>query len=143
MKTSDRDEQLAQLIDRTLRDVPARTAPSTLQQRVFATLERRAAKQLRRTDFLYWPTAARLAFLILSAGVVWLVLGAPRWMRESSLVDLPPEISWIETTANALGLVANLLPSLVVYGGLAALVTLYAAFFGISAIAYRSLFARS
>jgi hypothetical protein len=143
MKTSDRNDQLEQLIDQTMRGIPRRSAPVTLERRVFATLERRTVKQWWRTDFLYWPVAARLLFLVVAAAVVTFVLGAPTWVRESARVDLPPEISWIESTANAIGFVAQHLPSILVYGGLAALAILYAALFGIGAIAYRSLFARS
>ncbi|MGH8178299.1 MAG: hypothetical protein ACREV5_18740, partial [Steroidobacter sp.] len=124
-----------------LHEIPHRAAPATLERRVLVELERRAVQPWWRKDFLYWPVLARLAFLVASAGVVRWVLGAPDWVRESALVDLPPQISWIQATANAIVFVVDHLPGLVVYGGLAVLVLLYVAFFGIGAIAYRSLYA--
>jgi hypothetical protein len=143
MSTPDRDRRLADLIDQAVHDIPHRSAPASLERRVLADLRRRAGAPWWRKDFLHWPVAARLLFLIASAGLIRLVLGAPAWMQKSSLVDMPPEISWIQTMTHAIGLVAHHLPSLLVYGGAALVVTLYVAFFGISAIAYRSVFGRS
>jgi hypothetical protein len=143
MSTPDRDRRLADLIDQAVRDIPHRSAPASLERRVLADLRRRAGAPWWRKDFLHWPVAARLLFLIASAGLIRLVLGAPAWMRGSSLVDMPPEISWIQTTTQALSLAAHHLPSLLVYGGAALVVTLYVTFFGLSAIAYRSVFGRS
>jgi hypothetical protein len=141
MNTPDRDRRLAELIGQAVRDIPHRSAPLSLERRVLAELERQAAAPWWRKDFLHWPVAARLLFLIASAGLIRLVLRAPAWMQGSSL-DMPPEISWIQTTTHAISLAVHHLPSLLVYGGGALVVTLYVAFFGISAIAWRSLSAR-
>jgi hypothetical protein len=143
MNTPDRDRRLADLIGEAVHDISQRSAPASLERRVLAELERRASAPWWRKDFVHWPVAARLLFVIASAGLIRLVIAAPAWLQRSSLVDMPPEISWIQTTTHAISLVAEHLPSLLVYGGAALVVTLYVTFFGISAIAYRSVFGRS
>jgi hypothetical protein len=138
MDAPDRDRRLHDLIDQAVRAIPPRSAPASLERRVLAELERRAAAPWWRKDFLQWPVAARLFFLIASAGLIRLVVGAPGWMRQSSLVEMPPELSWIQTTAEAISLAAHHLPSLLVYCGAALVVSLYVTFFGLSAIAWRA-----
>ena len=49
----------------------------------------------------------------------------------------------MQTLAQIPRLVVKHLPSLLVFGGLALLALLYAALFGLGAVAYRSLFTRS
>jgi hypothetical protein len=138
MNAPDRDRQLADLIGTAVHDIPHRSAPASLERRVRTELERRASAPWWRKDFLHWPVAARLLFVMASAGLIRLVLAAPTWLQRSSLVDMPPEISWIQTTTHAISLVAQHLPSLLVYGGAALVVALYVTFFGLSAIAWRA-----
>ena len=60
---------------------------------------------------------------------------------ESSRSSLPAEISWVQSLMQIFRVVFDHLPSVFVFGGLAALVMLYATLFGVGAVAYRTLFA--
>ena len=135
-------EHLERLINEAVRGVPQRTAPAKLEDRVLSALEGRAREPWWRKDFARWPVVARIAFLIASAGLVYLVLGAPLWLWESSRASLPAEISLVQTLAQTVRIVVQHLPSVFVYSALAALVMLYGTLFGVGAVAYRSLFGR-
>jgi hypothetical protein len=62
-------------------------------------------------------------------------------LLESSRGALPAEISWLQSLMQIVRVVISHLPSVFVFGGLAALVMLYATLFGVGAVAYRTLFA--
>src|SRR5476649_1202935 len=68
----DSHEKLEQLIHRTLREQPARRAPRSLEQRVLAELERRAALPWWRRSFAHWPLPARAGFLVICAALIGL-----------------------------------------------------------------------
>jgi hypothetical protein len=142
MTNPDPHDRLAARIDRLLREVPLRTAPAALEHRVLDAIERHAARPWWKQDFLHWPVAARLVFLGAAAAVARLLLIAPARIRGSLSIDLPPEISWIEASLQAVLLTIQHLPALVLYGGLIVLALLYATLFGVGALAYRSLLAR-
>lgn len=144
---NDREQQLAQLIDRALRDQPSLRAPASLQDNVLAEIARRAAAPWWQGSFANWPMLARVSFLVASVGFVMLVLKA------SSLVVGGPidpsvrgaalfaEVSWIPALFSTFGAALRGLPSLWIYGGLTVLATLYLTLFGVSAAAYRTLYA--
>src|SRR4051812_27941991 len=101
MKPSpDRDEHLERFIHQTLRDLPRGRAPGTLESRVMAELERRAALPWWHKSYAYWPLPVRIAFLCVSAGVAKFALMAGVWllggfdvarMREA----LAPQLAWV------------------------------------------------
>ena len=143
-------EKLARLIHRTLRDLPERRAPRSLEQRVQAELARRAALPWWRLGFAHWPLPARAAFVPLAGGIVALVLlfsgrmtaGLDTEARET----LAQPISWFEsvlTVASAIGnfceIILRSIPPLWLYGGLAFCAAMYAALFGLGTAAYRTL----
>jgi hypothetical protein len=134
-------EQLERLISHALRNAPPKAAPASLERRVLQALSRRSSESWWRKDFAQWPVLARLAFFGAGAGLLYLTLGAPLWLLESSRGALPAEISWLQSLMQIVRVVISHLPSVFVFGGLAALVMLYATLFGVGAVAYRTLFA--
>src|SRR5665213_2604381 len=59
-------EKLERLIHQTLRALPVRQAPLTLEVRVAAAIVQRAALPWWRRSYALWPRGLRLAFLLLS-----------------------------------------------------------------------------
>lgn len=154
MRHVDNHEMLARLIGDTLGALPLRRAPSGLQARVLAEIERRAARPWWRRSFMHWPAAARLGFVVASlefvrlaiAGATWLV-GAIRFAR---LPDaLTPTIMTLQAGGRLASisvragaeLLAAIPPTLGVCAAIAVMV-LYAAVFGIGAAAFRTLYTK-
>ncbi len=69
-KRTESAEKLEQTLSRALRDLPLRRAPASLEMRVANELARRAALPWWRASFANWPAAARIAFVLLCAGLV-------------------------------------------------------------------------
>ncbi len=151
MKSPD-DEKLERLIHRTLRELPARRAPHSLEARVLAELERRAALPWWRKSFAHWPMAARVAFLVAGAGAVAFVLYAAGFVQtgfdSARLAALSTQLSTFADAALTVGrgigefghAIGRSLPPLWLYGGLAFVGAMYAALFGLGAAAYRTLY---
>lgn len=153
----DNHEQLERLIHRTLRELPPRRAPRSLETRVMAELERRAALPWWRQNFAHWPVAARITFLVGSAGVVKLVLMAVVWAMagydNAQFADaFAPQFTvlhavtnfaggFVNTFVNTCGAILRSIPPLWIYGGVALIAAMYAALFGLGAAAYRTLYA--
>ncbi len=145
---------LERLIDRTLRELPARRAPSSLEQRVLAELARRAALPWWRKSFAHWPLAARAVFLVVCLGLVKLALMASVWVmagfdsvqyREA----FAQPVVWLESLRilfhagiGSIEVITRNIPPLWLYGGLAFVATLYATLFGLGAAAYKLLYAQ-
>ena len=147
----EKDKDLERLIHRTLRDLPARRAPRSLEQRVLAELSRRAALPWWHQSFAYWPLPARAVFLVASAGIVKLVLMATVWAMagfDTAAVQgaFAQPIAWWESgravlnaTTGFFDIMLRNIPPLLLYGGLAFIATVYAALFGLGAAAYKAL----
>jgi hypothetical protein len=154
MKPSpDNDEKLERLIHRTLRDLPRRRAPGTLESRVLAELERRAALPWWHKSYAYWPLPVRCAFLLGSAGLAKVALMAVVWVL-AGVDAMPfadafaPQIAWLQTGISLFGsardffaVILHSIPSLWLYGAAAFVAAMYAALFGLGATAYRVLYA--
>ena len=138
--------KLEQLIHQTLRTLPDRKAPRTLQSRVLAGIAARQALPWWRQSFVHWPLPVRAAFFVLAGGLAagLVLLGAP------SSVDLLPALrEFLAPLAQVRGVstfVADLsetifrsIPTLWLYGVVAFIATLYAALVGLGATAYRTL----
>ncbi|MSU49566.1 MAG: hypothetical protein EXS37_10845 [Opitutus sp.] len=150
----DHHEKLEQLIHRTLRDLPPRRAPQSLEARVLAELARRAALPWWRKSFVNWPVPARAGFLVLSVGVVKLVLIAAVWVMAgfdtAQFRDaFTQPFAWMETglaVVNAISGFADIMlrniPPLWLYGGIAIIASLYATLFGLGTVAYKALHAQ-
>src|SRR4051812_1841916 len=97
---------IERLIDGVLRGQPPRSAPATLQARVFAEIERRAALPWWHHSFLHWPLAARVAFILASLGVVKLALTGAMMLiagvqsEPAVVATLTRPLSWAEASAN-------------------------------------------
>jgi hypothetical protein len=140
----DNSDDLERFIDQTLRELPQRQAPSTLESRVLAELARRAALPWWHRQFLDWPLAARVAFLLACFGsvtVTWIFASTdffrlstfpPTWIRSlshvtSSMIDL------------SVSLIGRIPPGLL-YSVLAFCVLLYGALLGLGAVGYHILY---
>ncbi len=141
-----RDRQLERFVDKALRDQPLRRAPADLESKVMAEIARRAAAPWWQGSFSSWPVAARLLFIIGSAGLITLVLKASALIIDpinpgARGAALFADVAWIPSLVMTIGEVFRDLPSLWVYGGAAILGALYLTLFGVSAAAYRTLYA--
>jgi hypothetical protein len=144
------DDDLARSLGRVLHELPLRSAPATLEVRVLAELERRAAFAWWRRSFSHWPLLARAAFLVLSAALIRLALlegavavAGVRSLHQSGM--LSP--SWAQdvgvlaaTAGNLITLLARIVPPAWAYAGIAAAALLYAVLFGLGAAVYRTLY---
>jgi hypothetical protein len=145
-------EQVEQLVHRELRALPLRRAPRTLESRVLAEIERRAAVAWYHRSWSYWPAAVKAAFLAVgtavsgAAVVAFALMGqgadsealtAAAGERFSGVMALFHVTRWIVSyTGDAIASI----PPLWLYGGLAVIAGMYATFFGLGAAAYRTLY---
>ncbi len=148
-------EELESFIHQTLRSLPDRPAPRSLEARVRAAIETRVTLPWWRQSFVHWPLAARGVFLLLSAGLVKVLLLALVWaLAGFNAVDFTNafsvQLTWLQAIDAALRgigdfcvIVVRGIPSLWLYAALAGLAATYATLFGVGAAAYRTLFAES
>jgi len=150
----DHQDRLERTIHRTLRDLPPRRAPRSLEERVLAELARQAALPWWRQSFVHWPLAARGGFILFSVGIAALVFVLTMW-GDAGLEALPirsafaQQFTWMEnglTVFRALKgfgeIIPRNIPPLWFYGILAVLASMYATFFGLGAAAYKALYAQ-
>lgn len=146
----DNHEKLEHLIHKTLRELPARRAPRSLEQRVLAEIERRALLPWWRKSFAHWPIAARACFLLASLGVIKVALWGAVWVmagfdsaqfREA----FAPQFTWMESglalvhaITGFFDIMVRNIPPVWLYGSLAFIAATYFALFGLGAAAYRS-----
>jgi hypothetical protein len=139
-------EQLERFIDKALRDQPLQRAPSDLESKVMAAIAHGAVTPWWHSSFAHWPMAARVLFLVASAVFVKLGLEASALLigpidpaaRSSALFA---ELAWVHALFVSMGALVRSLPSWWIYGGVAVLGALYLMLFGVSAAAYRTLYA--
>lgn len=150
MSNDDSHETLERAVDRALRELPLRRAPHTLESRVFAELERRAALPWCRRSFAHWPLPARGVFLVICIALIGCVFvgGAAAMEGLKSLNDSGAlSLSWAREAAvlmasagNLAALLTRAVPPGLLYGGLAVCAALYAVLFGLGAAVYRNLY---
>lgn len=148
------NDNLERLIHRTLRELPPRRAPHSLEARVLAEISRRAALPWFRKSFIHWPVPARAAFIVLSVGVVKLVLMAAVWMMAGFdtaqfRAAFSQPVTWMESSVAVVNAVMGFfdimirnIPPLWLYGGVAVVASLYVTLFGLGAAAYKALHAQ-
>jgi hypothetical protein len=144
------DDRLERLLSSTMRALPARRAPHTLESRVLEELARRAAQPWWRRSFGHWPTFARASFVAACGALVGIALLGGSWMTAAirSLQESDAlSGSWLRQAAAITGTVGNLSASLVqaippewLSLGLGAAALLYAFLFGLGVAAYRLLY---
>lgn len=145
-------EELEKFIHQNLRALPPRRAPRTLEARVMAALEARAAIAWYHQSWAYWPSSVRAAFLavatgvsgaavtafyLLSTGVDTAALGSAFAERFSSVLRFGSILTGV---SEFISLVVRNTPPLWLYGGTAFVAVMYVTFFGLGAAAYRTLY---
>jgi len=151
MKPRMNPDELERFIHQTLRALPDRKAPGTLEARVLAEVERRAAIPWWHKSWSYWPQMVRAAFLVL-CGALAVVAGlyiqagfdATRFQAAGApVLDLATQVwSVARNIGDFVAMVARHISPLWFYGVIAAIASLYAMLFGLGAAAYRTLWAR-
>ena len=132
----------------TMRDLPARQAPHSLESRVLEELARRSSRPWWRRSFGHWPAFARVGWVTACGALIEVTLLRGPWTAAmGSLQGAGAVSSWIRQAAAITGTVGNLGASLVdavpatwLLPGLAATALLYAFLFGLGAVAYRLLY---
>jgi hypothetical protein len=144
MNATDPNDPL-QLLDRTLRELPLRRAPPTLEARVIGELERRAALPWWRRSFAHWPLFARGAFLVICGALIRLAFlgGAAAVARVDSLVWARQAGMLVMSFGNLAAAMARISPPHWLYEGAAVCGGLYAVLFGLGAVVYRLLYLQS
>lgn len=145
----DDSEKLEKLIHQSLRTLPARRAPRSLEQRVMAAIEARQALPWWRQSFAHWPRTAKIAFLLF-AGALAAVLFTIVFRVGAEVGAVSPWTSALGTleqirlVAGRIGevgaTVVRSIPPLWLYSGLAFIAVMYATLVGLGAAAYRTLF---
>jgi hypothetical protein len=145
-------EDLEKFIHQTLRALPDRRAPHSLESRVLAALAARAALPWWQQSFARWPLAARVAFFIGSAGLAKLALMATVWVMAGFdsaefTSAFSTQLSWFQSAFSLVDGIGDFcamlyrnIPPLWFYGGLAFVAVMYAALVGLGATAYRTLY---
>lgn len=147
MKPSPQDhEKLERLIHATLRDLPPRRAPFSLEGRVQAALAARAALPWYRQSYRHWPAAVRTGFFVFSALVaalivagLYLLMGGS--VAETAASEVTARFEWLSvfrTLSDAGESLYRAIPPLWLYGGLALVGACYATLIGVGAAAYRA-----
>ena len=144
------DDALERFVRSALRDLPPRRAPASLETRVLAELQRRAALKWWQRSYGDWPVAARLVFILACIATGSLLVRACSWFFggvgssaawSGVAAEITPAAASVKATANALSFIAHSIPSIWIYGTVAVVAFLYVTLFGIGAAAYRTLYA--
>jgi hypothetical protein len=140
------------LIHRELRALPLRRAPSTLEAKVLAEIERRATIAWYHKSWSYWPAPVRAAFMAVggaaaAAAVVGFSLLSQGPAAGAITREVATGLGWVTRVVAAGNWVVNFshqlltaIPPLWLYGGAAFIAAMYATFVGLGATAYRYLY---
>lgn len=144
-------EDLEKLIHDSLRSLPERRAPHSLEANVWAAIQAQQAMPWWRQSFAHWPMAARAVFLaltgILAATLIASIIQWGGQLDAKSALSGPEMVlAKITGFGSALhriwALVLRAIPAVWLYGGLAFLAVMYATLIGIGATAYRTLISK-
>lgn len=145
------EQKLEALIHRTLLDLPRRRAPGTLESRVMAELERRAALPWWHKSYAHWPVAVRMAFLTGSATIAAAFVAALYTMLHGVspaqlAAGAADRFAWVAVArglagagVSTVGAMWRAIPPLWLYGGLAFIAACYVTLIGVGTAAYRTL----
>jgi hypothetical protein len=143
-------DRLERLLNETLRDQPSLRAPSSLEARVFAQIEAQLARPWWRKSFAHWPSTARLGFVLACAALVRVGFLATMWIStmfgsnvsgKALSATFAPEITLARIVPDVFSTLVSHVPVYWLYGVGAACVFSYLVFFGVGALAYRTLYA--
>lgn len=144
-------EQLEKMVHAALRSLPDRRAPASLEARVLAAVEARAAIPWWHKSWSYWPQWVRALFLVFCGGVAGLLVFTGIYVQAGfdtaqASGTLAPALAFANHVlgigrglADFVALVMRHIPSLWLYGAIAFIAGLYAMLFGLGAAAYRTL----
>jgi hypothetical protein len=144
-------EKLEAAIQRALRSIPDRQAPSRLEGRVLLELNRRAALPWWRKSFAHWPASVRVIFFVGSAVAAALVVVGLVQLGVSNGADqlvtgFVGRFAWVTTSRNvseAIGskflLVIRAIPPVWLYSAAGTVAFCYAALGALGAAFYRTL----
>jgi hypothetical protein len=144
-------QKLERVLQQALSGLPPRRAPSTLEARVTDELARRALLPWWRVSFASWPVAARVLFVLVSAGLVAAtILGGVAYLGDRSFEEASAAlISWahpflavVSSAGGVIALLVRVIPPMWLYGILGVGTFLYVTLFGLGAAAYRTLYLR-
>ncbi|ACB74002.1 hypothetical protein [Opitutus terrae] len=144
-------EELENLIHQTLRALPERRAPRSLEGRVLAAIAARQALPWWKQSFRAWPIAVRGAFVVASCALVaalafaWVLYGPQNVDVSQTLARPLALLESVRGVGRALvdfgAILLRHVPTLWLYGAIAAFIGLYVTLFGVGATAYRTLYA--
>jgi hypothetical protein len=150
---SDNDDKLERIIRQATQGLPLRRAPRSLESRVLAELQHRAARPWWRKSFVHWPVLARIGFVVSSAGIAQLIYllgiwGTAGFETAHFRTAFVQQFAWVErglTVFHAIGsfieIMLRNIPAVWFYGVLGFFGVLYLALFGLGAAAYKALHA--
>ncbi|MBW7894625.1 MAG: hypothetical protein H3C27_05875 [Opitutaceae bacterium] len=135
-------EKLEKLIHQSLRALPERRAPRSLELRVMAAIEARQALPWWRQSFAHWPQPAKAAFFVLAGALIGLSLRSGASVEAGSILSGPLALlGQIKAILGGIGdigaLVLRQIPPSWIYGAIAFLAVMYATLIGVGATAYR------
>jgi len=145
------DDKLHDFAHRALRELPPRRAPRSLEQRVLAEIERRAARPWWRKSFHDWPIAARAAFILVSSAGVKLAVMVGAWVMagfETAEVKtaFSESVAWLHNVARIADalrgsgeILLRNIPPLWLYSGCILFAVAYVTLFGLGAAAIKAL----
>ena len=153
MKDPMTPDELEQFIHRTLRSLPDRRAPATLEARVRAALEVRAAIPWWHKSWSYWPQWVRALFVLFCGALAGLLVvagaGLPGGFDTTQLNHtfapvlslVRPVLSLGRGLADIIALLGRNIPAWWLYAAGAFIAGLYVMLVGVGAAAYRTLWA--
>ncbi len=153
MKDHMTPDELERFIHRTLRSLPDRRAPATLEMRVRAAMEARAAIPWWHKSWSYWPQGVRSLFILACGALGILVVlggarlpagvGAAQFARAFAPVFslVRPLIGLERGLAEFIAMIGHNIPAWWLYGAAAFVAGLYVMLLGVGAAAYRTLWA--
>ena len=144
-------EEIEKLVHTALRALPDRRAPATLEMRVLAALERRAALPWWHQSWSYWPQWVRAGFLLFCGGLAGLLVFGGIYLQagfdagpvRDALAPAMELVNQVRALGHVLADLAALagrhIPIWWLYAAIAFVAGLYAMLFGLGAAAYRTL----
>ena len=135
--------------------LPVRHAPATLEGRVLAAIEQRAAIAWYHKSWSYWPAAVRAIFLAGITGLAGAAITAfYLFTQGEQTAQLGSRVGvWLDLlksfyggavwTVSFISQFVTSIPAFWLYVGAVTIVTLYATFLGLGATAYRVLYRNS
>lgn len=143
-------EDFERQLHATLKSLPDRRAPASLEGRVLAAIATREARPWWHKSYQHWPAAVRIAFLVLSATLAAVLIAAGAMViagvEPATAQPVAEALDWFAQLrafgATASELTGRLFPSISstwMYVALGAIGLLYATLIGLGATAYRLL----